>query len=59
LFQVVHAASPWHLNGKTWLEYRDPAVKGTIKILEQATKVPSASSKYVLTVTLLTWLVQA
>jgi nucleoside-diphosphate-sugar epimerase len=42
--QVAHCASPWHFNGKSWVEYRDPAVKGTTKILEQAAKVPSTSS---------------
>lgn len=38
---VAHCASPWHFNGKTWAEYRDPAVKGTTNILEQAAKVSS------------------
>jgi len=38
---VAHCASPWHFNGKSWSEYRDPAVQGTTRILEQAAKVPS------------------
>ena len=41
---IAHCASPCHFNGKTWAEYRDPAVKGTANILEQAAKVESASS---------------
>lgn len=42
---IAHCASPWHFNGKTWAEYRDPAVKGTTNILEQAAKVDSESPK--------------
>jgi nucleoside-diphosphate-sugar epimerase len=40
---VAHCASPWHFNGKKWSEYRDPAVKGTTNVLEQAAKVDSES----------------
>ncbi|EIW68976.1 hypothetical protein TREMEDRAFT_62690 [Tremella mesenterica DSM 1558] len=38
---VAHCASPWNMNGKTWAEYRDPAVKGTINIIQQAAKFPN------------------
>jgi nucleoside-diphosphate-sugar epimerase len=38
---IAHCASPWHFNGKKWAEYRDPAVKGTTNVLEQAAKVDS------------------
>jgi nucleoside-diphosphate-sugar epimerase len=42
LVQIAHCASPWHFNGKSWAaDYRDPAVRGTTNILEQAAKVPS------------------
>lgn len=41
---IAHCASPWHFNGKKWAEYRDPAVKGTTNVLEQAAKVDSESS---------------
>jgi nucleoside-diphosphate-sugar epimerase len=40
---IAHCASPWHFNGKKWAEYRDPAVKGTTNVLEQAAKVESES----------------
>jgi nucleoside-diphosphate-sugar epimerase len=45
---IAHCASPWHFNGKKWAEYRDPAVKGTTNILEQAAKVESESQPYLL-----------
>jgi nucleoside-diphosphate-sugar epimerase len=39
--QVVHCASPWHLSGKTWKDYRDPAVDGTVRLIKQAAEVPT------------------
>ncbi|ORX39572.1 hypothetical protein BD324DRAFT_575517 [Kockovaella imperatae] len=41
---VAHCASPWHFNGKKWEDYREPAVKGTTRIIEQAADVPSVKS---------------
>lgn len=38
---VAHCASPWHMNGKTWAEYRDPAVQGTTRIMQQAVNFPN------------------
>lgn len=38
---VAHVASPWHLNGKKWDDYKIPAVKGTTNVLEQAAKFPN------------------
>jgi hypothetical protein len=34
-------ASPWHLKGEAMSDYTNPAVKGTVNILEQAAKFPS------------------
>ena len=41
---IAHAASPWHFNGESWASYRDPAVKGTVNVLEQASKVDSVKA---------------
>ena len=41
---LAHVASPWHLNGESWASYRDPAVHGTINVLEQAAKVDTIKS---------------
>ncbi|ORY24071.1 hypothetical protein BCR39DRAFT_547996 [Naematelia encephala] len=41
---VAHVASPINLADGTWADYRDPAVKGTVRLLEQAAKVPSVKA---------------
>lgn len=38
--QVAHVASPWSFSLESWEDYRDPAVKGTTNVLEQALKYP-------------------
>lgn len=43
ILQVAHTASPWHFKGESWASYRDPAVKGTTNVLQQAAKVDSES----------------
>ncbi|EIW66511.1 hypothetical protein M231_02311 [Tremella mesenterica] len=41
---VVHTASPWHMDGKKWEEYREPAVEGTKRLIKQVAKVSSVKA---------------